>query len=69
MADIKKDQTALFYDAIKKVPQEQIVTTKATADLCSIMLRDCAHIQMQEAEWKNRKGKRSGDGKLFKRTR
>ena len=24
-----KDQTALFYDAIKKVPQEQIVTTKA----------------------------------------
>ncbi|MBR1440965.1 MAG: MBL fold metallo-hydrolase [Lachnospiraceae bacterium] len=39
----------------------QIVTTKATADLCSIMLRDCAHIQMQEAEWKNRKGKRSGE--------
>lgn len=23
------------------------------------MLRDCAHIQMQEAEWKNRKAKRS----------
>ncbi len=37
----------------------QILTTKATADLCSIMLRDCAHIQMQEAEWKNRKAKRS----------
>lgn len=37
----------------------QIFTTKATADLCSIMLRDCAHIQMQEAEWKNRKAKRS----------
>ena len=37
----------------------QIFTTYATADLCSIMLRDCAHIQMQEAEWKNRKAKRS----------
>ncbi len=38
----------------------QIFSTYATADLCSIMLRDCAHIQMQEAEWKNRKAKRSG---------
>ena len=37
----------------------QVLTTEATADLCSIMLRDCAHIQMQEAEWKNRKAKRS----------
>lgn len=36
----------------------QVLTTTATADLCSIMLRDCAHIQMQEAEWKNRKAKR-----------
>lgn len=37
----------------------QILATDATADLCSIMLRDCAHIQMQEAEWKSRKAKRS----------
>lgn len=36
----------------------QVLTTVATADLCSIMLRDCAHIQMQEAEWKNRKAQR-----------
>lgn len=36
-----------------------IYTTTATADLCAIMLRDCAHIQMQEAEWKARKKKRS----------
>ncbi len=36
-----------------------IFMTDATADLCSIMLRDCAHIQLHEAEWKNRKAKRS----------
>lgn len=36
-----------------------VFTTDASADLCSIMLRDCAHIQMMEAEWKARKAKRS----------
>ncbi len=42
-----------------------IYTTDATADLCSIMLRDSAHIQMQEAEWKNRKAKRSADNAVI----
>ncbi|MBP3475353.1 MAG: MBL fold metallo-hydrolase [Lachnospiraceae bacterium] len=42
----------------------QIYATSATCDLCSIMLRDCAHIQMQEAEWKNRKAKRSANNAL-----
>lgn len=36
-----------------------IFTTEATADLCAIMLRDSAHIQEFEAEWRNRKAKRS----------
>ena len=39
----------------------KIFSTDATADLCSIMLRDCAHIQLQEAEWRSRKGKRNKD--------
>ena len=37
-----------------------IYTTNATRDLCEIMLKDSAHIQMFEAEWRNRKGRRSG---------
>lgn len=37
----------------------RIYATEATADLCDIMLRDCAHIQMQEAEWRRRKAKRN----------
>lgn len=37
-----------------------IYATEATCDLCDIMLRDSAHIQMFEAEWRNRKGRRSG---------
>lgn len=43
----------------------RIFTTNATADLCSIMLRDCAHIQLMEAEWKNRKAKRSSTIESF----
>lgn len=37
-----------------------IYATSATCALCDIMLRDCANIQMSEAEYQNRKGKRSG---------
>lgn len=42
----------------------EIVSTFSTSDLCNIMLRDSAHIQEFEAEWRNRKAKRSG-GELY----
>ena len=37
-----------------------VYATEATCNLCDIMLRDSAHIQMFEAEWCNRKAKRQG---------
>ena len=40
--------------------QGPIYATEATCHLCDIMLRDSAHIQMFEAEWRNRKGRRQG---------
>ncbi len=41
-----------------------VYATEATHSLCNIMLRDSAHIQESEAEWRNRKAKRSG-GELY----
>lgn len=38
----------------------KIFLTEGSAKLASIMLRDSAHIQEFEAEWRNRKAKRSG---------
>ena len=46
---------------VKKGFSGEIITTFATADLCDIMLRDSAHIQEFEAEWRNRKARRSGE--------
>ena len=45
---------------IKQGFKGRILATRLTAQLLEIMLLDSAHIQEQDAEWKNRKGERSG---------
>ncbi len=41
-----------------------IYATEATCDLCNIMLRDSAHIQESEAQWRSRKAERAGEEKV-----
>ena len=47
----------LYKDGFKGL----IYATEATCNLCDIMLRDSAHIQESEAQWRSRKAERAGE--------
>ena len=49
------DHTGMLPKLYKDGFRGQVVATEATASLCDIMLRDSAHIQTIESEWKNKK--------------
>ncbi len=56
------DHTGLLPMLYARGFRGEVYATKATVELSRIMLRDSAHIQQFEAEWRNRKAQRSGGG-------
>ena len=55
------DHSGMLPKLYKDGFQGRIYATEATCNLCDIMLRDSAHIQESEAQWRTRKAERAGE--------
>jgi metallo-beta-lactamase family protein len=56
------DHSGKLPKLVKDGFQGQIITSPPTAELCSIMLLDAAHIQEMDADWQTRRNKRQAHG-------
>ena len=58
------DHSGKIPKLVKEGFKGKIITSPPTAELCSIMLLDAAHIQEMDAEWQTRKNKRQSKGQI-----
>lgn len=54
------DHSGLIPRMVKDGYANQIFATRATVDLCAVMLPDSAHIQEMDTKWINKRNKRKG---------